>query len=60
MNEPKSLSEIKQLARNENKGNLYIAIEQLCDYVQNLELLLSDKPKIGETSKEDIKKKGSK
>ena len=59
MNEPKSLSEIKQLARNENKGNLYIAIEQLCDYVQNLELRLSNKPN-GETSKEDIKKKGSK
>lgn len=59
VNEPKSLSEIKQLARNENKGNLYIAIEQLCDYVQKMELRLSNKPN-GEPSKEDIKKKGSK
>lgn len=55
-----TLEKIKQTARNENNGDLYIAIEQLCDYVQNLELLLSDKPKIGEPSKEDIKKKGSK
>lgn len=55
VNEPKSLSEIKQLARNENKGNLYIAIEQLCDYVQNLELLLSDKPTTVKPEK-DIKK----
>lgn len=59
VNEPKSLSEIKQLARDENNGDLYIAIEQLCDYVQKMELRLSNKPN-GEPSKEDIKKKGSK
>jgi len=58
MNEPKSLSEIKQTARNENKNNLYIAIEELCDYVNALEIKLV-KP-IGEPSKEDIKKKGTK
>jgi len=54
-----TLEKIKQTARNENNGDLYIAIEQLCDYVQKMELRLSNKPN-GEPSKEDIKKKGSK
>lgn len=54
-----TLDQIKQIARNENKGNLYIAIEELCDYIKKLELQ-RNKPTIGEPSKEDIKKKGSK
>lgn len=54
-----TLNEIKQTARNENNRNIHIAIEQLCDYVQKMELRLSNKPN-GEPSKEDIKKKGSK
>jgi subtilisin-like proprotein convertase family protein len=33
-----TLSQIKQVARNENKNNLYIAIELLCDYIENLEI----------------------
>ena len=53
-----TLDQIKQIARNENKGNLYIAIEELCDYIKKLELQCN-KP-TGDTSKEDIKKKGTK
>lgn len=54
MNEPKSLDEIRQMARNENNRNLYIAVEMLCDYVERLELIIN-KPK-GETPKETSKK----
>jgi hypothetical protein len=57
MNEPKTLSQIKGIARNENKGDLFIAIEELCDYIEKLELQCN-KP-TGEPDK-DIKKKGTK
>lgn len=53
-----TLDEIKQKARDENNRDIHIAIEMLCDYIESLELLIN-KPK-GETSKEDIKKKGLK
>ena len=57
MNEP-TLDDIKQVARNENRNNIYIAIEMLCEYIERLELLLNNKPTIGETRKETSKKKG--
>lgn len=57
MNEPKSLDEIRQVARDENNNNLYIAIEMLCDYIESLELA-NNKPQ-GETERTS-KKKGTK
>jgi hypothetical protein len=56
MNEP-TLDDIKQVARNENRNNIYIAIEMLCEYIKRLEIN-SVKPTIGEPRKETSKKKG--
>ena len=46
----RSLEDIKTIARNENKQNLYVAVEMLCDYIEELEIKMV-KPKIGETRK---------
>jgi len=53
-----TLDEIKLKARNENNNNLYIAVEMLCDYIKDLELLIN-KPKVVKPNKE-ITKKGTK
>jgi hypothetical protein len=59
-----NLKEIKLRARNLNNRDLYLAIEDLCDYVAEIEKSVEDLQKLnqpkGEPSKEDIKKKGSK
>jgi hypothetical protein len=57
MNEPKSLDEIRQEARNENSNNIYLPIVHLCDYIEKLELLLNNKPVVNPAK--DIKKKGT-
>ena len=58
-----NLNEIKQIARNLNKTDIYIAIEHLCDYVAELEKSVGDLQKSnqqsGETEKTS-KKKGTK
>lgn len=41
MNEPKSLDEIRQTARNENNRDIYIAVVELCDYIERLELKIN-------------------
>ena len=45
-----TLDEIKLKVRNENNQNLYVAVEMLCDYIEELEIKMV-KPKIGETRK---------
>jgi hypothetical protein len=52
-----TLEEIKQTARDQNNKDLYIAIEMLCDYIKELELLTNNKPMVNPAK--DIKKKGT-
>lgn len=55
------LNEIKQLARDTNNSDLYLAIIELCNYIEQIEVaLLKLTELIGETPKETstTKKKG--
>lgn len=57
-----TITEIKQQARNLNRTDIYIAIENLCDYVAELEKTVEDLKKSNQQSGETertSKKKGS-